>query len=329
MAWDHASPRVSRIARFVLLIGVWLGNTPLAWAETQPTPEELWDWYGEASRLHDQGKVNEAWKLYKKIWKYKQTYDVAASMGEICARRAQFALAARYYRFAIETVVPTQSPDFVKAVNEEYAKARREVTEVEVRTSPKDIDGLRIFDEEKNVELELPLFLEVGNHRLRAEAPGFASVTKFIAAQPGAVVEWNVEMAPLSAVVPDEPRTTTTRHPALVFGIGGVVTAGLAAGSYVMAQQAKEQYDDGERAGATLSDSDCRGEGNTRCQEIDAAYDRAARSERFAIGLGAGAGVAALSTILVYILWEDEEELSVSVEPTWNSGWKVGLSHAF
>ncbi len=328
MVWCDFLPRITRTARCGLILA-WLGVAPLAYGETTPSAQELWDWYGEASRLHDQGKVNEAWKLYKKIWKHKQTYDVAASMGEICARRAQFALAARYYRFAIETVVPTQSPDFVKAVNEEYAKARREITEVEVHTTPKDVEGLRIFDEENNVELELPLFLEVGNHRLRAEARGYTSVTKFIAAQPGAVVDWRIEMAPLSDVVPDDPRTTKTRHPALVFGVGGALTVGLGVGAYVMGKQAQDQYADGERAGALLESNECAMADSARCRELDEAYARAERSDRIAIGLAAGAGLTAISTLLVYWLWEDDADISVSLNQTPDRGWKVGLSHVF
>src|SRR5690606_38230876 len=104
-------------------------------------------------------------------------------MGEICARRAQFALAARYYRHAIETVAPTQTPEFIKAVNDEYSKVRREVTELALTTTPK-VASLRVFDDTNDVELELPLFLEVGQHRLRAEAPGYGAVTKTFTAEP-------------------------------------------------------------------------------------------------------------------------------------------------
>lgn len=334
MARDHFLHRNSRTIRG-LFLACWLSAAALgsgerlAWGETTPTPEQLWDWYGEASRLHDQGKVNEAWNLYKKIWKYKQTYDVAASMGEICARRAQFALAARYYRFALETVVPTQSPDFVKAVNEEYSKARREVTEVEITTTPGPVKGLRIFDEANDVELEQPLFLEVGEHRLRAEAAGYATVTKFITAQPGAVIEWAIPMTPSTEVTPDDPRTSKTRHPALVFGVGGALTLGLGAGAYLMQRQAQAQYDDGEKAGLLLPEGACRDRETAQCREFGEAYDRAQRSERTAIALAGGAGLAALATVIVYWFWEDEEAVSVSVEQTPGNGWKVGYGLAF
>lgn len=330
MVWDLFRPRISRAVSALVLVSC-LGEAPLAWgADTEPSAQELWAWYGEASRLHDQGKVNEAWRLYKKIWKYKQTYDVAASMGEICARRAQFALAARYYRFAIETVVPTQSPDFVKAVNEEYSKARREITEVELSTSPKQVEGLRILDEENDVVLEQPLFLEVGNHRLRAEAPGYATVTKFVAAQPGAVVQWDIELTPLSEVVADDPRTAKTRHPALVFGVGGAVTLGLGAGAYWMNHKANQQYDEAEQLGAALPSTGCfAGADSARCDELQAASDRAYRSEKISIGLAAGAGLAAVTTVLVYWLWESDQEVSVSLAPLPNDGWKLGFTHAF
>lgn len=331
MVWDHHSTSILRAHVYGLILVSWLCRASLAWGDTTPTAQDLWGWYGEASRLHDQGKVNEAWKLYKKIWQHKQTYDVAASMGDICMRRAQFALAARYYRFAIDSVVPTQSPDFVNAVKEEYAQARREVTEVEVTVSPKDAQGLRIIDLATDVELEKPIFLEVGNHRLRAEAPGYVAVEKVFVAQPGGSVQWNLELVPVEnpVITPDQPRTTKTRHPVLVFGIGGAVTAGLGVGSYLMGQQARDIYEDGERAGAQLPSNACHDVVTERCRAFDRAYTRAARSERVAIGLAAGAGLTAVTTLLVYWLWEDETEVSVSLNQTPHGGWNVGVSHAF
>lgn len=331
MVWDHHSKSLLRAHVYGLILVSWLCRASLALADATPTAQDLWDWYGEASRLHDEGKVNEAWKLYKKIWQHKQTYDVAAAMGDICMRRAQFALAARYYRFAIDSVVPTQSPDFVNAVKEEYARARREVTEVDVTVSPNDVQALRIVDLATDVELEKPIFLEVGNHRLRAAAPGYVAVEKVFVAQPGGSVQWNIELAPVDSpvVTPDQPRTVKTRHPALVFGIGGAVTAGLGVGSYLMGQQARDIYDDGKRAGQHLPNDVCRGVVSERCRDFDRAYTRAARSERVAIGLAAGAGLTAITTLLVYWLWEDETEISVSATQSPHGGWNVGISHAF
>jgi len=290
----------------------------------------LWDWYGEASRLHDEGKVNEAWNLYKKLWKYRRTYDVAASMGEICARRAQFALAARYYRHAIDTVVPTQTPEFIKAVNDEYSKARREVTEVELNTTPSNVAGLRIFDDTNDVELELPLFLEVGHHRLRAEAPGYGAVTTSITAEPGALVEWDVVLPQLAGTLTADTSTTeTTRHPALVFGVGGALTLGLGTGAYLMGRKAKDQYRDGEEAGLAIPPRGCEGRETVECTDLVRAYTRAERSERTALALAAGAGLTALTTVIVYLVWDDEREVPVTVERTAGDGWKVGYGLAF
>ncbi len=220
-----------------------------------PSAKQLWDWYGEASKLHDQGKVDEAWRVYKRIWEHKKTYDVAASMGEVSAKRGEYAVAARFYRFALETVVPTQSPDFVEAVKEELQKALTQVTEVEINvvTSDKAATELHVIDEKSQLELELPLFLEPGTYNLKAQAPGFAPRFKSITATPGQVVQWDVELEPITLANATDDRTVKTRHPWLVFGIGGLITAGLGTTSYFLARESRKEYNAGVDLGEGLS----------------------------------------------------------------------------
>jgi tetratricopeptide (TPR) repeat protein len=295
-----------------------------------PSAKQLWDWYGEASKLHDQGKVDEAWKVYKRIWEHKKTYDVAASMGEVCAKRGEYAEAARYYRFALETVVPTQSPDFVEAVKEELHKALAKVTEVEINvsTSDKSANELHVIDEKSQRELELPLFLEPGTYNLKAQAPGFAPRFKSITAAAGKVVQWDVDLSPLSRALAVDDRTVKTRHPWLVFGIGGLITAGLGTTSYFLAQKARAEYNEGVDLGEDLSEGACV-DGGKRCQEIEAHRDAADRAQNLALLSAGGAGLAAIATIVTYVLWEDTEPVQVSIERTSSDGWKVGWTHAF
>jgi tetratricopeptide (TPR) repeat protein len=295
-----------------------------------PSAKQLWDWYGEASKLHDQGKVEEAWKVYKRIWEHKQTYDVAASMGEVCAKRGEFALAARYYRFALETVVPTQSPDFVEAVKEELHKALAEVTEVEINvtTAGEQASELHVIDEKTQRELELPLFLEPGNYNLKAQAPGFAPRFKAIAAVPGQVVQWDIDLVRLTPAEAEAARTTKTRHPWLVFGIGGLVTAGLGTTSYLLAREARKEYNAGIELGKGLSPRACL-TASQECTQLEAHSDASDRYQKLSWLSAGGAGVAAIATIVTYVLWEDTDPIEVTVERTGTDGWKVGWTHAF
>lgn len=300
-------------------------NTP-----PPPSAKQLWDWYGEASKLHDQGKVDEAWKVYKRIWEHKKTYDVAASMGEVSAKRGEYAQAARYYRFALETVVPTQSPDFVEAVKEELQKALAQVTEVELNVATTDAAAteLHVIDEKSQRELELPLFLEPGHYRLKAQAPGFAPRFKTIAATAGRVVQWQVDLVPLRTTAATHDRTVKTRHPGLVFGIGGLVTVGLGATSYLLAREARSEYNAGIDLGADLSENECI-DGDRRCSQIQKHGDAADRYQKLSWLSAGGAGLAAIATIVTYVLWEDTEPLEVSFESPGGDGLKVGWTHAF
>lgn len=295
-----------------------------------PSAKQLWDWYGEASRLLDQGKVDEAWKVYKRIWEHKKTYDVAASMGEVCAKRGEYASAARYFRFALETVVPTQSPDFAQAVKEELENALAQVTEVEINviSNGKAPTELHVLDENTQRELELPLFLQTGSYNLKAQAPGFAPRFKTIIATPGKVVQWDIELLPLTIPDATDPRSVKTRHPWLVFGVGGLLTAGLATTSYLFAHAAQTEYDAGFELGENLTADACV-RGGEVCDKIEKHRKAAYRYQKLTWFSAGGAGLAAVATILTYVLWEDSEALDVTVERAGPDGWQVGWTHAF
>jgi hypothetical protein len=300
-------------------------------SQAPPNAKQLWEWYEEASQLHDRGKVDEAWKVYQRIWEHKKTYDVAASMGEVCAKRGEYARAARYYWFALETVVPTQSPDFVEAVKEELHKALARVTEVEINvttTDDKHARKLHVIDQKTQRELELPLFLDPGSYNLKAQAPGFAPRFKAITAVPGQVVQWNIDLAPLTAADTADERLGKTRHPWLVFGIGGLLTAGLGTTSYLLARESRQQYNAGVALGEGLAKSECAN-GGPKCQQLEAHLDAAVRYETWSILGAGGAGLVAIGTIITYMLWEDTAPVEIGLERVGPEGWKVGLTHAF
>lgn len=295
-----------------------------------PSAKQLWDWYAEASQLHDQGKVDEAWKVYSRIWQHKKTYDVAASMGEVCAKRGDYASAARYYRFALETVVPTQSPDFAEAVKEELEKALAEVTEVEINVISGDTAAteLHVIDETSQRELDLPLFLAPGSYNLKAQAPGFAPRFKSISATPGKVVQWDIDLSPLTVPASTDARSIRTHHPWIVFGVGGLLTAGLGTTSYLFARAGQQEYTAGIDLGQNLPSNACSRGGPT-CDRLEKHRATAERYQTYAWISAGGAGVAAIATIVTYVLWEDTEALDISVEHTGLDGWKVGWTHAF
>src|SRR5690606_9172808 len=165
-------------------------------ASKQALSNQLSDWYSQASDLHDKGKLSEAWVLYQRVWRYRRTYDVATSLGGVCFQRGEYALAAHYYRIALDEMVPTASPKFVKDVEAAFEKARGQATYLRIDVAPlagKSVTGLTITDEGANVDIAAPYYLEPGVRELEARIPGHKPVRLTVFAQPGATVEWKID----------------------------------------------------------------------------------------------------------------------------------------
>jgi hypothetical protein len=281
--------------------------------------KQLWDWYGQASALHDAGNLGEAWALYQRIWKYRKTYDVATSLGGICFQREQYALAAHYYRIALDKMVPTQSPEFVNGVRQAYEKARAKVAELHVDVRPLAdgrVPAVSLFDVDANVELEEPVFLEEGERTLEARTPGQAAVELRVAAKPGATVQWTVEFATGDdrTVVVSPERTSLRRHPWIVFPMGGLLTAGLTYGAVYNANLGVESYDDVRRL--SLTPGECfTSVQSERCGRAQELREQSREADARALWFGGGAVLAAAATVTVYWLWETETPVSVGYRP--------------
>lgn len=286
-------------------------------AESAKLARQLWEWYGQASDLHDAGKLDEAWKVYQKIWQHRHTYDVATSMAGICMHRQQFAAAAHYYHVALREMVPTQTPEFVASVTREFELARSKTTEVTIDVRPRDVQGLVIEDIDRKERMELPLYLVPGTTQLRATADGYPPRTFTIDARPGLQVTWGLnfdqpEVARRSTGDDEAsaPGTTSTRHPWVVFPIGGVITAGLAAGAVLSLDLGQRRYD--EIRDIDVPPNGCSGNRQVaECASIRQLKREGDRADALGLGLSIGAGAVAIATVVTYLLWETEVPVEV------------------
>ncbi len=314
--------------------------TGAAQTDQEALSKQLWDWYGEATAYHDEGKLSEAWALYQRVWKYRKTYDVATSLGGVCFERREYALAAHYYRIALDGMVPTQSPKFVEKVQQAFDKSRAEVAELKVTVMPvegKSVKGLTITDVSANVVLEEPIYLEPGERQLEAAAPGHETVTFQVLAKPGATVEWEIRFGsdaetqdPQSTTYepsPEPERLTTVRHPWIVFPIGGLLTAGLAYGAWYNVERGRETHELAAELGLTAFDCE-DATANAACQRAANLRRQGREADTRAWWLGGGAVLAAATTGIVYWLWETEVPVSVSFDPTQNYG-EMRLNYDF
>src|SRR5690606_21768241 len=91
------------------------------------TEMELYTLYAEASELHDEGKLDEAYALYSRVWAQNPGFDVAASMADIELRRQQFVLATIHFRYALEHMPVTQNKRYLDTISRGFREARQHV----------------------------------------------------------------------------------------------------------------------------------------------------------------------------------------------------------
>lgn len=288
---------------------------------------ELYRLYEEASKLHEQEQFDQAYERYSRIWAEKQSYDVAASMGDIDLRREHYALAAKHFRFALDHMPVTQNKLYLATLQSGFDKARPHVAEVRVTPHPAVTD-LQISNGLTGEKYEQPFYVSPGNHTLKLMATGYQVVLQEVTATEAATLELDVYLTPLGAesVGPKTARTTKRRHPEIVFPVGGLLTLGLAGAATWSFLDARDKHD--ELRTLQLGPSECRNSGSTRCQRADDLADTTETRELLGWGLAGGAVVAAGATVLVWWLWETDVPVDVAYERE-DGKVSVRWSHAF
>jgi tetratricopeptide (TPR) repeat protein len=293
-------------------------------AESAELAKQLWQWYGDASDLHDAGKLDEAWEVYQKIWKHRQSYDVATSLGSICMRRGEYAHAAHYFDIALQKMVPTQTPEFVSQVTREFESAKEQVVKVVVVPTERLTSDVTLTDLVRREPLIVPVYVAPGAIELRAAFAEQSDVTFRTTAKAGEQVTWDITRddgegpAPddaatageLDGAATDSARTVKTRHPAIVFPIGGVLTAGLAAGAWLQFREGQQAYED--VVSLNLRGTSCVGVTEGVCAQAAEARERSRSAERVGYWLTGGAALAAVATVATWWLWETEVPVAVT-----------------
>lgn len=290
------------------------------------TEMELYTLYAEASRLHDQGKLDEAYTRYAKVWAQNPGFDVAASMADIELRREQFVRAATNFHYALEHMPVTQNKRYLDTLSRGFRQARQRVGEVALRVQPA-VDDLTVCDARTGECLAPPLFLSPGTHTLKLSAPGYQAQLTPVTLNAGETTSTDVRLQPLTSPVEErQTRFTQRRQPQWVFPIGGVVTGSLAAGAVAMSSSAGQHRD--ELRELDLGTSECRGRTSVRCSEASRLADAVEQRRAVALALGLGAVAAAGATVLVWWLWEVEVPVEVALMPA-SEELKVGWTYAF
>jgi hypothetical protein len=118
------------------------------------------------------GNVREAYKEYKAAWDLKQSYDIAANLGNVEFELGMPRDAAEHLSFALKNVAVSVSADKVEKIKARLAEAKNLVGTAKVQVN---LDGAEIFVDGRSVgrsPLNDEVFVDPGPCVVEARLPG-------------------------------------------------------------------------------------------------------------------------------------------------------------
>ncbi len=256
--------------------------------------------YRRASQAFEGGHYTEARELLLRAWALRQSYDVAASLGDTEVRLGLFADAAEHLSYSLRNFPPLENEQALANVREQFDVAREHVAAVHVAV---DQPGAEIRVDQRAVGTSpLPdaVFLAPGKHVIEARK-GSAVATRdgvFDAAKESSVT---LELGTPPTVLPhDEPGARSVVP--LIVG-GAVVAVGLTTGiAFRLSANADDDRANGIRA-RYASDA-CTGSAGSSadCTALRNDVDGANRAQALSTTGFVIAGVAAVATPIWWLL---------------------------
>jgi hypothetical protein len=303
--------------------------------------------YRQAHEAFKAGKWLESRRLLLDLWKEKQTFDVAVTLVQVEYQLAHYAAAARYLRFALDNIPPTEKPETVRDFKQQLEELRAHVGTVTVHV---DADAAEISVDEEQLgksPLEQPIFLDPGNHSLKARLADRTADQQLKVVGGGSYsVDLKVPVTPtaIQSGLPEHPTTPQADRPAnwwttersALLGVGGGLT--LLAASFAIAYRidAGNEQDNVDRlktqARNELGGNCPAGSDAETCRALEgAARDRNSSNKISNISF-AISGVLLAATATAVFLWPGEKsaEATANVAPVAGPGFAgVSVKGAF
>jgi hypothetical protein len=293
---------------------------PAATAAAQPKPAasaedttRVRSLYRQGAAAYSAGKYEEARNALREAWSIRQTYDVAAALGQAELELKLYRDAAEHLRFAVNNFAPVESEQSLEALKRNLKDATARVTEVNIVVNEA---GAQVAIDGKTVSvapLLSSVFVEPGKHVVRAtldeqvvEQPleavaGRQETVKLHLTQPPKASASTNTTAPPGASAGDAGSSETPRTVALIVG-GTLAVAGIGTAiGFGLASNSAE--DDAENAGRRVAGQGCSGsESSSDCKSLRTAVDDQ-RSNGHIANIGYGIAAIGLATVGVALLW--------------------------
>jgi len=302
--------------------------TSIAAAQASSTPATSAQvQYRKAHEAINAKNWNEARRLLLDLWTRSETYDVAASLGQVEYWLKNYASGARYLTFALRNLPPAEKPEMIEQLQAALDELKTKLGTVKVLVNESGAE-VRVDGEVVGTSpLSTNVYVDPGTHRFEARLANSSAESKLDAtAGQGYVVELTLQAvsstatpgpeAPQEGAATVEPGPSDTaadgKSPIPAYIAGGVAVLGLSSG-IAFSIMAGNTTDRIESLQARVGQGGCSGTTkSSACEELVDEVENRDAQRNIAYASFAVAGAAALGGV-VYLLWPSASPSRASV----------------
>jgi hypothetical protein len=314
-----------RITISLMLAGLFAGTFAAPAALAQPAASAQVQ-YRKAHEAIKAKKWNEARELLIDLWGRAQTYDVAASLGQVEYWLGNYASGARYVTFALQNIPPAEKPEMSEELEAALDELKTKLGTVRVLVSQAGAE-VRVDGQVVGTSpLASSVYLDPGPHRFEALMAGArAEASLDAAAGQGYVVDLKLSAEPPATNVgpppTQDPRAAHEAAPAdgagkksliPLYVAGGVAVAALSTGIAftVVASKTSDRIEALQRQ---VGEDGCSGRTPpAACRELADEAEKRDSQKNISYASFAVAGAAVLGGA-AYLLWPNDPAPRASV----------------
>jgi hypothetical protein len=274
-------------------------------AAKDPTDEV----FRQGLAAYDAGRLEEAERLFRQAWALKKTHDIASNLGVVELLRGRPRDAAEHIAWSLRHWPPTESAKMRKGLEGELQKARLQVGAVRVRVN---VDGADVTVNGRDVgksPIDDEVFVDPGVAKIEAHRDGYTAAEQSAQIGKGDTREVTLVLTPTRGT----PQRRSVVPGAVLGGIAGaalVTGIGLYAGGRAKESSAHATHDailkDGHTCVTGAANLDAR------CGNLQSTASTSNTLQKAGVGLLAGAGAAAIGTVIYFALPQPTSSASSS-----------------
>jgi hypothetical protein len=265
------------------------------------------------------GNAHEALRDFRDAWALAKTPEIAGNLATIEASFSRHRDAAEHFQFALSHLPSDATTEQKQAVAAGLDTEKQQVVTLVIRGAP--VGARLLIDGEPfgTAPYTDNLYAEPGRHDVRAEAPGYQTLTERVDGSAGVTLAVQVALRPIDAspaafsserpgqgadTEPPGLGRTVKRSPVVLALGSGVTVVGAALGT-VFLLKANSAQDEASRDGGALKGANACGTNTpyvTQCDALHKANAAIDRDRNIAVASFVVGGAAAVGS-LVYWVW--------------------------